>query len=428
MTTSLILFFTVIPCLLLISGFFSAGETAITAASRAKVHQLMKDGDVRAKYIQELQKDMGLTISALLLGATLFNTVAVSFATGLLINIVGQEGVVYASLIMGILIIIYAEVAPKILAVQNPEDFLLKVSSVLIFLFRVLRPLLNLINLSARFSLRLVGVKTYGSSSQHATLDELRGVIDLHKGPGDDTADERAMLKSILELGSVQVAEIMTHRKSITMLDASEPLDKIVEHVLQSPFTRIPLWENDPDNIIGVVNTKALLRAVKAHPEGLKGMDISAIAGKPWFVPENTDLLEQLKAFRARREHFAIVVDEYGALRGIVTLEDILEEIVGEISDEHDIAVRGVRPQTDGSYIVDGNVTIRDLNRQFDWSLPDETASTIAGLILFEIRRIPDISQVFLLHGFRFEILRRQRNQVTMIRITPPMMDTHSHS
>lgn len=404
------------------AGFFSAAETALTAASRAKIHQLAKEGDERAKYAQELQNEMGLTISALLMGVTIFNTVSVALATALLVSIFGSEGVAYASFIMGGLIMIYAEVAPKIWVVQNPEPFLLSVAKVLSILFRILRPILKLINAVARLSLLLVGVKAYGNADSHATLEELRGVIDLHKGPGDDTADERAMLKSILELGSVQIEEIMTHRKSITMVDADEPIDRIVEHVLESPFTRIPLWKNDPDNIIGVINTKALLRAVKAHPEGLKNFDITSVAIKPWFVPENTDLLDQLKAFRERREHFALVVDEYGALRGMVTLEDILEEIVGEISDEHDITVRGVSPQADGSFMIDGHVTIRDLNREFDWTLPDDTASTLAGLVLFEIRRIPDVSQVFILHGFRFEILRRQRNQITLIRVTPPVM------
>lgn len=425
MLTSTILFFTIIPLLLATSAFFSASETAITAASRAKIHQLVKDGDERAKLVQELQRDLGLTISALLLGGTLFNTLAVSFATTLLTNIVGQEGFVYASAIMTVLIIIYAEVAPKIISVQNPEAFLIKASRVLIFLFRMLMPLLNMINWAARFSLKIVGIHAGNFGHQHATVEELKGVIDLHKGPGDDTADERAMLKSILDLGSVQVGEIMTHRKNVSTLDIEDDPEKIVEQVLQSPYTRLPLWKDDPDNIVGVVNAKALLRAVKSHPEGLKNFDISSIAAKPWFVPESTDLLEQLKAFRERREHFAIVVDEYGALQGIVTLEDILEEIVGDIADEHDIAVKGVRPQADGSYIVDGNVTIRDLNRQFEWSLPDETASTIAGLVLYEVRRIPDIGQVFLMHGFRIEIIRRQRNQITLLKITPPAPETH---
>jgi Mg2+/Co2+ transporter CorB len=228
------------------------------------------------------------------------------------------------------------------------------------------------------------------------------------------------MLKSILDLGSVQVSEIMIHRKNVTMIDASESPASIVEQVLASPFTRLPLWKGDPDNIIGVINAKALLRAVQSHAGNINDLDIESIATKPWFVPDSTDLLEQLQAFRSRREHFAIVVDEYGSLMGIVTLEDILEEIVGDISDEHDIAVRGVRPQADGSYVVDGSVTIRDLNRQFEWELPDEEASTIAGLVLYEIRQIPEVGQVFMLYGFRFEILRRHRNQIALLRITPP--------
>lgn len=420
MNPELLTFFILIPILLFVSGFFSACETAITAASRAKIHQLLREGDARAKIIKELQSDLGLSISALLLGATFFNTLSVSLATGLLVSLLGQEGVVYASALMGALIIVYAEVAPKILAVQNPEGFLLKSAKILNVLFLVLKPLLNAINFIARISLRIVGVKVSNQNHHHATLDELRGVIDLHHGPGDDTAEERAMLKSILDLGSVQLEEIMTHRKNVSMLNASLPPQRIVELVLQSPFTRIPLWKDNPENIVGVVNAKALLRAVKAHPDAIDKLDILTVAQKPWFVPESTDLLDQLKAFRNRHEHFAIVVDEYGVLQGIVTLEDILEEIVGEISDEHDIKWKGVRPQADGSYIVEGNVTIRDLNRQFDWELPDEVASTLAGLILYEVRRIADVGQVFMLHGFRFEILRKQRNQITLIRVTPP--------
>lgn len=420
MTLEFTIFCTLIPILLVISGFFSACETAITAASRAKIHHLGKDGDLRAKIIKELQGDIALSISALLLGATFFNTLAVSVATGILINLVGQEGIVYASFLMGALIIIYAEVAPKILAVQNPERFLLRSAKLLQALFFVLRPLLHLINFIARISLRLFGIKVSRFQNHHATLEELRGVIDLHHGPGDDTADERIMLKSILDLGSVQLEEVMTHRKNVTMINANEPPEKIVEFILKSPFTRIPVWQDNPENVVGVVNAKDLFRAVKAHPGDMSQLDILAIAADPWFVPESTDLLEQMKAFRHRHEHFAIVVDEYGALQGIVTLEDILEEIVGEISDEHDVAVKGVRPQTDGSYIIEGNVTLRDLQRQFDWDIPDDVASTLAGLILYEVRRIADVGQVFMLYGFRFEILRKQRNQITLIRVTPP--------
>jgi Mg2+/Co2+ transporter CorB len=273
--------------------------------------------------------------------------------------------------------------------------------------------------LLARQTLALFGVRPENTDNLYASLDELKGVIDLHQGPGQDVQHERAMLKGILDLGSVQVGEIMVHRKNVTMLNADDSLSTIVDQILSCPFTRLPLWRGNPDNIVGIINAKALLRAVRYHPGDLDGLDIMTIANKPWFVPESTDLLEQLHAFRRRREHFSLVVDEYGSLMGIVTLEDILEEIVGDIDDEHDITVRGVRPQKDGSYIVDGSVTIRDLNRQFEWDLPDETAATVAGLLLYEFRMIPEVGQVFVLDNFRFEVLRRQKNQISLVKIIP---------
>lgn len=414
-----IVFIVVIVLILIASGYLSASETAITAASRAKLHQFAKAGDKRAAKIKELQKNMGLTISALLIVNILLNSFATSAVTEMLTSRIGKEGVFLAPFIASTLIIIYAEVLPKIVAVQQPERVLISIATPIGFIFNVFRPINVAINYIARYSLWLFGFKIKVNDTEHATLEELRGVIDLHHGPGQDVAHERAMLKSILELGSVQVGEIMIHRKNVTMIDASDSPASIVDQVLSSPFTRLPLWKDDPDNIIGVINAKALLRAVRSSPDNLDDLDIVALANKPWFIPESTDLLEQLQAFRKRREHFSLVVDEYGALMGIVTLEDILEEIVGEISDEHDITVRGVRPQTDGSYIVDGNVTIRDLNREFEWSLPDEEAATLAGLILYEVRQIPNVGQVFMIHGFRLEILRRHRHQITLVRLTP---------
>jgi Mg2+/Co2+ transporter CorB len=232
------------------------------------------------------------------------------------------------------------------------------------------------------------------------------------------------MLHSILDLDDVPVSDIMIHRRNMTMLDADLPIDQLVDQALSSPHTRIPIYRGDPDNIVGVLHAKALLRAMHANQWKLEGVDIVALAGKPWFIPDSTNLLAQLEAFRARHEHFAIVVDEYGALMGIVTLEDILEEIVGDISDEHDIKVSGVTAEADGSYVLDGTVTIRDLNREFGWQLPDEHASTIAGLVMYEARRIPMVGQVFVFHGFRFEILDRRRNQVTRLRLAPPKSET----
>jgi len=205
----------------------------------------------------------------------------------------------------------------------------------------------------------------------------------------------------------------------MTMLDADLPVEEIVNQALSSPHTRIPVYRGEPDNIVGVLHAKALLRAVQANGGKVEGLDIVALALPPWFVPDTTTLLAQLRAFRARREHFALVVDEYGALRGVVTLEDILEEIVGDIEDEHDVEVPGIKAEPDGSYIVDGTVTIRDLNRACGWRLPDDAAATIAGLVLEEARRIPEAGQSFAFHGFCFEVLERQRNQIRLLKITP---------
>ena len=280
-------------------------------------------------------------------------------------------------------------------------------------------PITQMVHLIVRGTMRVFGVRLDPDLGDRLAEEELRGAIELFVGDQEEVRDERAMLHSILDLTEVEVSEIMTHRSKIEAIDAGQPPQKIVEAVLSSPHTRLPVWQDDPDNILGVLHAKELFRAVRSQPDAIETLDISAIAAPPWFIPEGTDLRAQLQAFRQRREHFAIVVDEYGEVLGIVTLEDILEEIVGDIVDEHDIRIEGVRPAKDGGVVVNGDVTIRDLNRQFDWKLPDEEASTIAGLILHEARTIPNIGQVFVFHHLRFEILGRKRNQITSIRVTP---------
>jgi Mg2+/Co2+ transporter CorB len=251
----------------------------------------------------------------------------------------------------------------------------------------------------------------------------LRGVIELHDGAAQEVKDQRAMLRSILDLAEVGVEDVMIHRQTVEMLDASRSAHDLIEDALKSPYTRLPVYRDDPDNIIGVLHVKALVRAMKEQEGREDGIDIEALAASPWFIPETTTLYDQLQAFKARREHFAVVIDEYGSFMGIVTLEDILEEIVGEISDEHDIAVAGVRWQPGGTYLVEGTVTIRDLNREFNWNLPNEEYSTIAGLIIHEAKTLPEAGQSFTFFDFRFDVMRRQKNQVTLIRLTPPEKD-----
>lgn len=407
--------------LLILSGFFSGSETALTAASKHVMHQMEQNGDRRAGMVNALHEDKERLIGAILLGNNLVNILASALATSLLIQLFGDNGVAYATVAMTLLVLIFSEILPKTYAIRNANKTALAVVPIIKPIISIFGPVTLTINALVRQLLNLIGAGNSADESREAAEEELRGAIELHDGDAPSVKQERDMLRSVLELTEVQVEEIMTHRRNVVMVDAGLPPEEIVRLVLDSPYTRIPLYKDDPDNIVGVLHAKALLREMMSHDGNIDGIDIMSIASDPWFIPEQTLLLDQLQAFRDRREHFALVVDEYGAQMGVVTLEDIIEEIVGDIVDEHDVTVAGVTAQPDGSYLVDGSVTIRDLNREFEWDLPDEEASTIAGLVLHESRRIPDVGQRFMFHGFRFDIVDRQRNQVTQIRVDPPV-------
>ncbi|MBI1205861.1 MAG: DUF21 domain-containing protein [Azospirillum sp.] len=412
----------VIVILLAVSAFFAGSETALTGASRARMHQLEQEGSRRARLVNRLRDKSERMIGALLFGNNLVNILSSALATSVLIGLFGDRGVVYATVGMTVLVVLFAEVMPKIYAINYPDRTALSVAPAVSALVSVLGPLVIGMGHVTRISLKSIGIEIH-STGITSNEEELRGAIELHRdeAKAEEIKEERAMLRSILDLAEVEVCEIMTHRRTLVMIDAALPAAQVVDEVLSSPFTRLPLWLDQPDNIVGVVHAKALLREVRAHHGDLDRIDILGIAAKPWFIPETTNLFDQLQAFRQRREHFALVVDEYGTLMGVVTLEDILEEIVGDISDEHDVTVAGVQVEPCGSYIVDGWVTIRDLNREFEWRLPDDEASTIAGLVLYEARRIPEVGQVFTFYDFRFEIIGRQRNQITSLRLTPPV-------
>ena len=412
--------------LLVLSAFFSGSETSITAASRARMHTLEQQGDKRAKTIQQLWERKERMIGAILLGNNLVNILASALATSVLIGLFGEAGVAYATIGMTFLVLVFAEILPKTYALLHPDRTALRVSRILRVVVTVFGPVVQMIEGVVGTILSVLRLRP--DEGDGAWEEELRGAIDLHTGPDEETKHEREMLRSILDLDDVAVEEIMTHRRDVEAIDVAQPPRKIVEEALASPYTRLPLYREQPDEIVGVLHAKALLRAVQASPDAVDTLDVLAIANPPWFIPDTTDLLSQLQAFRQRKEHFAIVVDEYGELRGVVTLEDILEEIVGDISDEHDIDVEGLELRPDGTAIVEGKVTIRDINRRCEWRLPDDEASTIAGLILHEARRIPAIGQRFAFHGFSFEILGRHRNQITLVKVgkldTPGVEDS----
>ena len=416
----MILTIVAIVLLLLGSAFFSGSETALTSASKPLMHHLAREGDKGAALVNTLYAQKERLLGTILLGNTLVNILCSSLATSLFIGLFGDTGVVYATVTVTILVLIFGEIIPKTYALHRANSVAPVLATPVRVVVILLFPLVVSLNAVVRAIMFILGHRQMVISSDMAEA-ELRGAIDLHAAasPPDEIHNERAMLRSILDLNDVSVSEIMTYRKEVVMVNIDQPAEDIIDQSLAGSFTRIPLWKDQPDNIVGVLHVKALLRAMREE-ENLEQLDVLSLASSPWFIPESTLLTDQLQAFRDRREHFALVVDEYGTFLGVVTLEDILEEIVGDISDEHDTVVPGVRPQPDGSYIVDGKVTIRDLNREFDWHLPDEEAATIAGLIMYESRQIPQVGQSFLFYGFRFEVLRRQRNHVASIRITPP--------
>lgn len=411
-------FFVVLGCLC-ISAFFSASETALTGSSRASMLRLEKQGIREAGIVGRLLNARERMIGGILIGNNLANIGASALATGVLTVLFGEVGVLYATAVMSVLVIIFAEVLPKTIAINAPDRVALIVARPMSWLVMILAPVLTVVEAIVRALLKLFRVSAGNNENLLSPTERIRGAVDLIHHEGGVEKQDRDMLGGLLDLAELQVSDVMVHRTEMVMINADLPAEDLVREVLATEYTRIPLWREKPENIVGVLHAKDLLRAIRAADGDIAKVDAVSIAAPPWFVPEMRPLSEQLKAFRRRKTHFALVVDEYGEMEGLVTLEDILEEIVGDISDEHDIVVAGVRAQPDGSVVVDGSVPIRDLNRAMDWHLPDEEATTIAGLVIHEARSIPERGQNFTFHGFRFRVLRRERNRITALRIVP---------
>ncbi|MDD8024433.1 MAG: HlyC/CorC family transporter [Paracoccaceae bacterium] len=416
-----------IIALLLMSAFFSGSETALTAASRAKLRTRADKGDTGAEAALEVTEDSERLIGAILLGNNVVNILSASLATALLTRIFGDSGVALATLGMTALVLVFSEVLPKTYAITLPETVASRVARPIRILTKVLAPMVSIVRAIVRGILWAFGFRTDANQAMFSIHDEIAGALALGTSEGTVDKEDRDRLLGALDLGNRTVDEIMRHRSQIEMIDAGDEPNAILSAVLASPHTRLPLYRGERENVVGVIHAKDLLRAVeKVLREGdgtlasIAELDVMKVAMKPYFIPETTPLDEQMREFLKRRTHFALVVDEYGDLKGLLTLEDILEEIVGEISDEFDPkAERQLKPTETGDYLVDGAMTIRDLNRETDWTLPDDEANTIAGLVIHEAQTIPTEGQVFSFHGFRFEVAGRKDNRITKLKIKP---------
>ena len=403
--------------LIIISAFFSGAETGLTAASRARMTEIERRGSKRAKTALKLTDNPERLIGALLLGNNLANITASAVATAALIKIFGSSGAVIASAVMTVLILIFAEVMPKTYAITYPERVALAVAPFMRVIAAILGPVVMTVEYIVKMTLKLFGANIDENAPVFSAHDELRGAIDLHHKEDTLVKKDRDMLGGILDLKNLEVADVMIHRTRMVMLDGGLPIKTLVDEILKSGHTRIPVWTEKPDNIIGILHAKTLFAALQKHNGDTTKFKIADLLSDPWFVPDTRPLEDQLNSFLRRKTHFAIVVDEYGEVQGLLTLEDIIEEIVGDIKDEFDAVATGVRKSKDGSMVIDGGLPLRDLNRAFEWRLPDDEATTLAGLVIHEARMIPAVGQVFTFHGFRFEIVKKRRQQIVSIRV-----------
>jgi Mg2+/Co2+ transporter CorB len=406
-------------CLILVAAFFSGAETGLTATSRARLTEIERRGSKRAAMALKLTAYPERLIGSLLLGNNLANITASAVATAALIKIFGDSGAVIASAAMTVIILIFAEVMPKTYAIAYPERVALAVAPVMKVIAAVLGPIVLAVEYIVKNTLKVFGVNIDDDAGVLSAHDELRGAIALHHKEDTLVKNDRDMLGGILDLKDLEVADIMVHRTKMVTLDGGQAMKDLVADLLDSPHTRMPVWKDNPDNIIGVVHAKSMFAALQKANGDASKIKLEDVISPAWFVPDTRPLEDQLNAFLRRKVQLALVVDEYGEVQGLVTLEDILEEIVGDIKDEFDGVATGVRKTRDGSYVVDGTVPIRDLNRSFDWRLPDEEATTVAGLVIHEAQMIPAQGQAFSFHGFRFEVLKKRKQQLTSLKVTP---------
>lgn len=411
----LLIFVTAIIALLIIAGLISATETAITATSPGKIQQLISEGSKRAKKLKVMLKKKEKIISSLLIGNSIANTLCTTLATSIFIELFGDDlGTLLSSIVMSFVIIVFSEVVPKAIAVAKPEKWSLLAAPALTVFMKVLAPIIALLNYVVRFTFFMLRIDKHSDMSG---ADEVRGIIEHHHTEGNVVKDDRDMLGGILDIRNLIVGDIMIHRSKINSFNIDDDIEKIVKFVLESEHTRIPVWQGDPDNIIGILHVRDLLKKLQLKGGNISAVKVSNLLAEPWFVSEDALVTQQLQAFREGQSHLACVVDEYGELQGIITLEDILEEIVGQIYDEYDIGKNKIVKLSEQEYTIEGSVAIRDLNREFGWNLPEAEANTIAGFMINEMQRIPNKGEFLTYKNIKLVVKTKSAHRIKTVKI-----------
>ena len=410
--------------LLIISGLLSGSETSITSVSKSKIHKLSNRGDVRAKKVLKLIEKKNDLVSSILIGNNIINILASVLATALLIKYYGDKGILYSTVVMSALIVIFSEVFPKNYALLRPDRFVLTMSGPLTIFSKLLLPFILFLRFINFIIFKLIRVDTTNKVTSKTAREDIRNIINMHEDEGRLLKDESDMLNAILDLKEITVEKIMTHRKNIYSINIEET-DTFFTKIAKSSFSRIPVWKDNPNNILGLVHAKNVLSNLDENG----ALDINKIKQnliKPWFIPETTKAKDQLNEFIKRKEKLAFIVDEYGELMGLISMEDIIEEIVGNIFDEKDFSTIGIRRLENNIFRIRGDVNIRDINRELDIAIPEGSSSTIAGYIIDQTESFPDVGQIFAYDGIIYEIINKNKNQITQIKLTlPKKITTH---
>ena len=404
-----------IAALLGLAALISATETAITATSPGLIQKLKSEGNKKAELLLGLLKIKEKVISTLLIGNSIANTLCTTIATGVFIETFGDDmGTLISSIVMSFTIIVFSEVIPKAIAVAKSEKVALMANPVLLVFLKILQP----INIALGYITRgFCFIFRIDLKQKVSAADEVRGVIEHHLSEGNVFKDDRDMLGGILDIRNLVIADIIIHRSSIVAINIDTPTDKIIKTVLSSNHTRIPFWEDDHDNIIGIMHVRDLLSNIYDTKSKYTEIDVRSLLSDTVFVPNNSLVTQQLQMFREGQTHLACVVDEYGDLQGIITLEDILEEIVGQIYDEHDTGKSKIKAKSENEFIIDGSLPIRDLNREFNWQIPESDATTLAGFIITKMERLPNQGEFLIEKNLKMIVKKKSENRIKTIQV-----------
>jgi len=402
--------------LIVLSGFFSSSETGLMAINRYRLKHLANTGHRGARLAQKLLTRPDRLIGLILLGNNMVNILAASIATVIAMRIFGANGIWISTLVMTVVVLIFAEVAPKTVAALHPERIAFPASYVLVVLLKVLNPVVWLINSFANFLLKPFGVKMDVEALERLNREELRTLVS--EG-GQISNEHQRMLVNILDLEHASVEDVMVPRGEIIGIDLDDDWADILNELTQTVFTRLPVYRESIDNVVGLLHIRSVIS--KLSLGGLRFEDLERSVRRPYFVPEGTSLTRQLLEFQSREQRIALVVDEYGDIQGLVTLDDILEEIVGEYTAEGRGRSREMRRLDDGNYLVDGSTSVRTVNRRLGWTLPFDEAHTLGGLLIEEIEAIPEGKCSIVIDGHIMTILDIRDNVVHKILVNPDL-------